>query len=140
MDKENIKKYIKLFSELTPENIRLFDDLIDKNIVFIDPFNNIIGSENFKKVFYHMFDKVKDPKFLVLDFSIGKKIVYLKWEMTFKAFNTNQKIEGVSEIMLNKNGKISSHIDYWDTLNGLFVKLPLIGVLYRLSLRMFSTS
>jgi len=140
MDKENIKKYIKLFSELTPENIRLFDDLIDKNIVFIDPFNNIIGSENFKKVFYHMFDKVKDPKFLVLDFLIGKKIVYLKWEMTFIAFNTNQKIEGVSEIMLNKNGKISSHIDYWDTLNGLFVKLPFIGILYRLSLRMFSTS
>ena len=50
MDKENIKKYIKLFSELTPENIRLFDDLIDKNIVFIDPFNNVIGSENFKKI------------------------------------------------------------------------------------------
>ena len=134
MNKENIKKYIKLFTELTPEKIILFDDLIDENIVFIDPFNNVIGSENFKKIFYHMFKNVKNPKFSVLDFTIGKKNVYLKWEMSFKAFNSIQKIEGVSEIILNKNGKVSSHIDYWDSLNGLFIKLPFIGVLYRLSL------
>ena len=60
--------------------------------------------------------------------------------MSFKAFNSNQKIEGVSEIILNKNGKVSSHIDYWDSLNGLFIKLPFIGVLYRLSLKLFSVS
>ena len=140
MNKENIKKYIKLFTELTPEKIILFDDLIDENIVFIDPFNNVIGSENFKKIFYHMFKNVKNPKFSVLDFTIGKKNVYLKWEMSFKAFNSIQKIEGVSEIILNKNGKVSSHIDYWDSLNGLFIKLPFIGVLYRLSIKLFSSS
>ena len=96
--------------------------------------------ENFKKIFHHMFKNVKNPKFSILDFSIGKKNVYLKWEMSFKAFNSNQKIEGVSEIILNKNGKICSHIDYWDSLNGLFIKLPFIGILYRLSLRLFSVS
>ena len=140
MNNENVKKYIKLFSELTPEKVKLFDDLIDKNIIFIDPFNNVKGSENFKKIFYHMFKNVKNPKFMVIDFLIGKKIVYLKWEMSFKAFNSNQKIEGVSEIMLNKNGKVYSHIDYWDSLNGLFVKLPFIGILYRLSLRIFKVN
>ena len=57
--------------------------------------------------------------------------------MSFKAFNSNQKIEGLSEIMLNKNGKVYSHIDYWDSLSGLFVKLPFIGILYKLSLRIF---
>ena len=75
MNKENIKKYIKLFTELTPDKIVLFDDLIDKNIVFIDPFNNVKGSENFKKIFYHMFKNVKNPKFSILDFSIGKKML-----------------------------------------------------------------
>ena len=140
MNKENIKKYIKLFTELTPDKIVLFDDLIDKNIVFIDPFNNVKGSENFKKIFHHMFKNVKNPKFSILDCSMGKKNAYLKWEMSFKAFNSNQKIEGVSEIILNKNGKICSHIDYWDSLNGLFIKLPFIGILYRLSLRLFSVS
>jgi len=47
----NIKNYIKLFSNLTPEKIKLFDDLIDENIIFIDPFNNIKGSNEFKKFF-----------------------------------------------------------------------------------------
>lgn len=137
MNNEKVKNYIKLFCELTPEKIVYFDDLIDQNIIFKDPFNNVKGSEKFKKVFYHMFKNVKNPNFLVIDYLVGKEIVFLKWEMSFEAFNSLQKIEGVSELLINKEGKISSHIDYWDSLNGLFIKLPLIGFFYRLSLKMF---
>ena len=137
MHHEKVKNYIKLFSELTPEKIVHFDDLIDKNIVFIDPFNNVKGSGKFKKVFYHMFKNVKNPKFIVINYLVGKEIVFLKWEMSFMAFNSVQKIEGVSELLINKEGKISSHIDYWDSLNGLFIKLPFIGFIYKLSLKMF---
>ena len=137
MHHEKVKNYIKLFNKLTPEKIVHFDDLIDKNIVFIDPFNNVKGSEKFKKVFYHMFKNVKNPKFIVINYLVGKEIVFLKWEMSFMAFNSVQKIEGVSELSINKEGKISSHIDYWDSLNGLFIKLPFIGFIYKLSLKMF---
>jgi len=136
----NIKNYIKLFSNLTPEKIKLFDDLIDENIIFIDPFNNIKGSNEFKKIFYHMFKNVKDPKFLIIDYLVGKNIVFLKWKMSFNAFNSSQQIEGVSELRINEEGKIYSHIDYWDSLNGLFIKLPFIGIIYRLSLKMFKVN
>jgi hypothetical protein len=137
MHHEKVKNYIKLFNKLTPEKIVHFDDLIDKNIVFIDPFNNVKGSEKFKKVFYHMFKNVKNPKFIVINYLVGKEIVFLKWEMSFMAFNSVQKIEGVTELLINKEGKISSHIDYWDSLNGLFIKLPFIGFIYKLSLKVF---
>jgi len=140
MNNKKVISYIKLFCELTPEKIVYFDDLIDKNIVFIDPFNNVKGSEKFKKVFYHMFKKVKNPNFLVIDYLVGKEIVFLKWEMSFEAFNSLQKIEGVSELLINKEGKISSHVDYWDSLNGLFIKLPFIGFFYKLSLKMFKVN
>ncbi|MBL6850862.1 MAG: nuclear transport factor 2 family protein [Alphaproteobacteria bacterium] len=136
----NIKNYIKLFSNLTPEKIKFFDDLIDENIIFIDPFNNIKGSNEFKKIFYHMFKSVKDPKFLIIDYLVGKNIVFLKWKMSFNAFNSSQQIEGVSELRINEEGKIYSHIDYWDSLNGLFIKLPFIGIIYRLSLKMFKVN
>jgi hypothetical protein len=137
MNNETVKNYIKLFSELRPEKIVCFDDLIDRNIIFRDPFNNVKGSMNFKKVFYHMFKKVKNPNFVIINYLVGKEIVFLKWEMSFEAFNSLQKIEGMSEVLINKEGKISSHIDYWDSLNGLFIKLPFIGFFYRLSLKMF---
>jgi steroid delta-isomerase len=137
MNETYIKNYINLFSHLNLDNIEQFDNFIDKNIIFSDPFNDIKGSENFKKIFYHMFKNVKDPSFIILNYSKSKNKVFLKWKMTFYAFKSKQFIEGVSEITLNSDGKISSHIDYWDSMNGLFIKLPIIGILYRLSLKIF---
>ena len=55
MEKSVVKKYIYLFSNLSPDNINEFDDIISKDIIFIDPFNNIKGIDAFKKIFHHMF-------------------------------------------------------------------------------------
>ena len=137
MNNNYIKNYINLFSNLDLKNIEKFDDLVDKDIEFSDPFNYFKGIENFKKVFYHMFKNVKDPYFIISDYSINKKKVFLKWKMVFYAFKSKQFIEGISEITLNNDGKINSHVDYWDSMNGLFVKLPFIGILYRVSLKIF---
>ena len=137
MEKSIVKNYINLFNNLTPEGINDFDDLISKDIIFVDPFNNIKGVNAFKKIFYHMFENVKEPKFSILDYSINKKRVYLKWKMTFFAFKSLQTIEGMSELLLNDVGKIASHKDYWDSLNGLFIKIPFIGYFYKISLLLF---
>jgi hypothetical protein len=137
MNDKYIKNYINLFSNLSIKNIEKFDDLIDKDIEFSDPFNCLKGIENFKKVFYHMFDNVKDPSFIILEYSKNKNKVFLKWKMIFYAFKSEQFIVGISEITLNKEGRINSHIDYWDSMNGLFVKLPFVGILYKFSLKFF---
>ena len=73
-----------------------------------------------------------------LDLSNNKKRTFLKWEMSFYAFKSKQIIMGMSEINYNETGKIISHHDYWDSLNGIFIKLPFIGFLYKASLKIFS--
>ncbi len=137
MKKNYIKKYLNLFANLNKENIKNFDDLVIDDVIFSDPFNNIKGLANFKKIFYHMFNKVEDPKFEILNYAQNKDHIFLKWKMTFYAFKASQTIDGMSEITLNKEGKVISHLDYWDSLNGIFIKLPLLGILYKISLRMF---
>ena len=137
MNDNYIKNYINLFSNLNLNNIEQFDKLVDKNIIFSDPFNYLKGIENFKKVFYHMLNNVQDPSFIILDYSRNKHKIFLKWKMVFYAFKSKQFIEGISEITLSNDGKINSHVDYWDSMNGLFIKLPFIGILYRLSLKVF---
>ncbi len=137
MNKKIIEKYIILFSNLTPKNVKDFDNLVSKDIRFVDPFNNVKGVENFKKIFYHMFEKIQDPKFTVTTYTIKNRNVFLKWKLTFYAFKSEQYIEGISELTFNKVGKITCHIDYWDSLNGLFIKIPFIGFLYKISLKMF---
>ena len=138
MKKRSIEKYMDLFSNLTISNIKQFEDIVDKDVEFQDPFNKIKGIENFKNVFYHMFKNIKDPKFIILDYSMDKKRTFLKWEMTFYAFKSKQVIIGISEINCNKIGKIISHYDYWDSLNGIFIKLPFVGFLFKASLKIFS--
>ena len=137
MKKNYINSYLHLFSNLNKENIKKFDDLVVKDIIFIDPFNNIKGLDNFKNIFYHMFDTVEEPKFDIVDYAQNKDHIFLKWKMTFYAFKASQTIEGMSDITLNKEGKVISHLDYWDSLNGIFIKLPFLGFLYKISLRMF---
>lgn len=137
MKKNYINNYLNLFSNLNKENIKKFDDLVVKDIIFIDPFNNIKGLDNFKNIFYHMFDTVEEPKFDIVDYAQNEDHIFLKWKMTFYAFKASQTIEGMSDITLNKEGKVISHLDYWDSLNGIFIKLPFLGFLYKISLRMF---
>ena len=65
MDKKIIEKYIGLFSNLTPKNVRDFDNLVSKDIIFFDPFNNVKGVENFKKIlnkFLSLNVKLKNKK------------------------------------------------------------------------------
>ena len=59
MDKKIIEKYISLFSNLTPKNVKDFDNLVSKDIIFVDPFNNVTGVENFKKIFIICLKKLK---------------------------------------------------------------------------------
>ena len=139
MEKNIVKNYINLFSNLSPDNINEFDNLISKDIIFADPFNNIKGINAFKNIFRHMFENVKEPRFFILDYSMNKQRVFLKWKMTFFAFKSLQTIEGMSELLLNEDGKVASHTDYWDSLSGLFIKIPFIGYFYKISLFLFKS-
>ena len=60
-------------------------------------------------------------------------------ENDFLCIQSLQTIEGMSELILNDSGKVVSHTDYWDSLNGLFIKIPLIGYLYKISLFLFKS-
>ena len=93
MIKKNIEKYLKLFTNLNKDNISNFDDLVIEDIVFKDPFNNVKGIKNFKKIFYHMFENVNEPKFTISDYAQNKNHVFLKWKMSFYAFKSLQIIE-----------------------------------------------
>ena len=137
MDTNIVKNYINLFTSLTPESVNEFDDLVSNDIIFKDPFNDVNGIIAFKKIFYHMFENVKEPKFRIVDYSINNQRVFLKWKMTFFAFKSLQTIEGMSELLLNDAGKVASHIDYWDSLSGLLIKIPFIGYFYKISLFLF---
>ena len=63
---------------------------------------------------------------------ISKNNIYIiKWEMIYFAFNKNNSIFGLSEVTIGTNKKIVSHVDYWDSYNNFYTKIPIFGLIFR---------
>ena len=129
--KNNIEKYVKLFETLNLENLNKFDKLLDENIYFEDPFNKVYGITNFKKIFSNTLNKLDNVEFKVLNIISENNIYILKWEMIYFAFNKNNSIFGLSEVTIGANKKIVSHIDYWDSYNNFYIKIPIFGLIFK---------
>ena len=127
----NIKKYVKLFKSLNMENLNKFDELLDKNIYFEDPFNKVYGIQNFKRIFSNTLNKLDNVEFKVLNIISKNNIYIIKWEMIYFAFNRNNSIFGLSEVTIGTNKKIVSHVDYWDSYNNFYIKIPIFGLMFR---------
>ncbi len=127
MSEKILKKYLGIFQNLNLANIDKFDRIVDKKIYFSDPFNEVYGLPKFKHIFKKTVKNLNKPNFKIINYLISKKICYVKWEMTFWAFGGEQKLVGLSEIFFNKNDKIYYHVDYWDSYNQFYVKLPILG-------------
>ena len=129
--KNKIENYVKLFESLNLKNLNKFDKLLDKNIYFEDPFNKVYGIENFKKIFSNTLTKLDNVEFKVLNIISKNNIYIIKWEMIYFAFNKTNSIFGLSEVTISENNKIVSHIDYWDSYNNFYTKIPFLGLIFK---------
>lgn len=129
--KNKIENYVKLFESLNLKNLHKFDKLLDENIYFEDPFNKVYGIENFKKIFSNTLTKLDNVEFKVLNIISKNNIYIIKWEMIYFAFNKSNSIFGLSEVTISENNKIVSHIDYWDSYNNFYTKIPFLGLIFK---------
>ena len=136
--KNKIENYVKLFESLNLKNLHKFDKLLDENIYFEDPFNKVYGIENFKKIFSNTLTKLDNVEFKVLNIISKNNIYIIKWEMIYLAFNKTNSIFGLSEVTISENNKIVSHIDYWDSYNNFYTKIPFFGLIFKFVLSLVS--
>ena len=129
--KNKIENYVKLFESLNLTNLHKFDKLLDENIYFEDPFNKVYWIENFKKIFTNTLNKLDNVEFKVLNIISKNNIYIIKWEMIYFAFNKTNSIFGLSEVTISENNKIISHIDYWDSYNNFYTKIPFFGLIFK---------
>lgn len=129
--KNKIENYVKLFQSLNLINLHKFDNLLDENIYFEDPFNKVYGIENFKKIFSNTLTKLDNVEFKVINIISKNNIYIIKWEMIYFAFNKTNSIFGLSEVTISENNKIVSHIDYWDSYNNFYTKIPFLGLIFK---------
>ncbi|MBC8007483.1 MAG: nuclear transport factor 2 family protein [Prolixibacteraceae bacterium] len=131
MDQGRIEAILHFYETLTPERVRDFGFYYSDDAYFKDPFNEVQGLEDIRRIFARMFQQVIDPRFVVREKVGDARGLFLVWDMRFrmKSWKPRQQqiIRGVSHLRFGEDDKVTYHRDYWDTGEELYGKLPLIG-------------
>jgi steroid Delta-isomerase len=129
-----VARIVTLFETLMPADTARLHEVYAVDVRFKDPFNDVQGIAAVQQVFSHMFVALDEPRFVVRDIIVQGDACFLTWDFIFrfKRFSRElQTIRGGSHLVLDAQGRISLHRDYWDAAEELYEKLPVVGGLMR---------
>jgi ketosteroid isomerase-like protein len=102
---------------------------------FRDPFNEVRGLPEIRRIFAQMFEHLDGPRFTFLDEAVDERGAFLTWDMTFRirrlAPHETRRIHGATHLRFAPDGRVAYHRDYWDAADELYAQLPLIGPVMR---------
>ena len=131
---EAVKRIVAMFETLAPADLARLGEIYAAEARFKDPFNEVSGVPAIRRVFEHMFATLDEPRFVIRDVIIQGRQCFLTWDFVFRMRRFNrepQLIRGGSHLVLDADGRIERHRDYWDAAEELYEKLPLVGGLMR---------
>jgi ketosteroid isomerase-like protein len=130
-----VERIVLTFETLTPQSVAALDALYAPDARFKDPFNEVQGLVAIQRIFRDMFEQLEQPRFVITERIAQGTHCFLTWEFhfAFKRFRKGQSqcIRGGSHLVLDADGRIAMHRDYWDAAEELYEKLPVIGALMR---------
>jgi hypothetical protein len=126
------------FQTLTPESLERVGEIHAQEAVFVDPFNQLTGLASVRAVYQHMFDTLKQPRFVVTTTVASGCHGFMTWDFLFECRGQSQKISGCTQFELNDQGLIVLHRDYWDAAQQVYEKIPLLGGVMRMIRRKLS--
>ena len=138
MTADPCQEYAQFFETICPENLGRLSALTAENIHFKDPFNDVIGQDAMRAIFEKMFNEVETPAFSVSHIICENNICFIRWRFTgtLNLFGKHAlALEGVSEITVDEDGRVTEHIDHWDAMSQFLLRMPvfirLLMVIFR---------
>ena len=140
MNQEKLSHFFETLNEAV--DIEDFRTIYDDAVVFKDPFNEVKGIRAVYEVFEHMYQTLDKPRFIIKEYIDKQNVAYVKWDFifAFKGEKNENRFEGVSRLQINNQGKVISHVDFWDAAEHMYEKMPVVGLILRLIKRKISRS
>ena len=130
-----VTRVIAFFESLSPADVATIGRFYAPQARFKDPFNEVVGVPAIQGIFAHMFEALEQPRFVVTGRVVQGQQCFLTWDFlfAFKDFHkgVTQTVRGASHLVLDPQGLIVLHRDYWDAAEELYEKLPVVGALMR---------
>ena len=126
--------FIRLFENLTREDVQKLREFYTGDACFKDPFNEVRGIAAITGIFEHMFEQVEAPRFTVTGSILQDDEAFIVWDFRFHTKgngHAEQCIRGSSHLRFTADHKVHYHRDYWDAAEELYEKIPVLGSLMR---------
>lgn len=128
------QKYADFFETISPQtNIEGYKEFFCEESTFEDPFQKVKGVDAICNVFLHMYATLYKPKFEILEVIEQENIAYIQWNFLFALDESKEmnSFVGLSRVEFRNDGKVISHVDYWDAAQHVYEKIPLLGTILR---------
>jgi len=130
----HLARYCALFASLSPQDLPRLGEYFAADARFKDPFNDVRGVPAVQAVFAHMFAATDAPRFEILEQAASGSTGFVRWRFRFAPrgrLTAALEIEGVSRVLFADDGRVVEHVDYWDPVEGLYDRVPLLGAALR---------
>ena len=141
---EAIARFKAFFENMTPDQVRQHvGEVYAPDAWLYDTLVLHHGIEAIRPYFIHTAERASGVRVEVLDVLRSGDDFHIKWQMDidwsrFQKGKTTRSF-GMSHLRFNAAGQVVMHYDFWDSANGFFEHLPLLGALIRWVKRMVAT-
>lgn len=133
--------YMLYFQKLNTRSIRLIEKMVEPGVQYKGPFDDVQGVEAFEMVLQKASILRGQSRLHIQDYAWGQagNVAYVRWTLSYQILQKVRRIDGVSELMFSKRGKIMAHHDHWDAGEAVYEHIPLLGAAVRRSKSKIST-
>ena len=132
---EAVQSLVTFFERLQSGDLSRLNELYASDAYFKDPFNEVRGPEEIRRLFEHMYRVLERPHFVITERVLQAPQCVLIWEFRFRfrRFDRGreQVVRGSSHLRFGVDGRVEYHRDYWDAAEELYEKIPGLGMLMR---------
>lgn len=131
-----IAGFCAVFERFTPERVReAVPRVYADDVYFYDTLKEIEGNEELAAYLARSAGACESCEVRLEDVARSGADLYLRWRMVirFKRFAKGRPTatEGMSQLRVDRDGRIVLHRDFWDSTQGFFRHLPVLGWLIR---------
>jgi len=126
----------ELLENFNADALERLDEIYVEDCYFRDPFNELHNRDQVYKLFRAML-KLKGMRFVVHETVEQPGKAFVTWDFFFQALGKEHGIHGGSLLHFAEDGRIKRHVDYWDAAEGIYEKIPGLGLVLRQIKKLF---
>jgi len=128
---EALQRYVETMNIMSAQQFRQgLHAVMARNVYFKDPFNEVRGLADVEDVFARLFADHPDARLQVHAHAGSGDTGYVEWRLFYTDGNGQTRHRNViSKLLFDEHGKVRAQMDYWDSGEYYFRRLPLVGAL-----------